>query len=104
MSSGGEMSEVWLITGASRGLGRQLVRAAAGARAVVVATARQIEALADLVDDGEGRVVAVPLDVTEAEQARNAVDAAVDRFGRLDVVVNNAGQADLGSVEDTPDS
>lgn len=98
------MPKTWFITGSSRGLGRRLVRAAAGAGDLVVATARRPEALADLVEEGDGRIAAVPLDVTDAEQARAAVAAAVERFGRLDVVVNNAGQADLGSVQDTPDT
>ncbi|MGW5719163.1 SDR family NAD(P)-dependent oxidoreductase [Amycolatopsis sp. NPDC003865] len=98
------MPKVWFVTGSSRGLGRHLVRAAAAAGELVVATARRTEALADLVEEGAGRVAAVSLDVTDAEQARAAVAAGVERFGRLDVVVNNAGQADLGSVQDTPDA
>lgn len=89
------MPQTWLITGSSRGLGRALAEAAVAAGHNVVATARDPQALADL----EG-AHAVALDVTDREQARAAVAAAVERFGRLDVVVNNAGYANVSSIED----
>ena len=89
------MPQTWLITGSSRGLGRALAEAALAAGHNVVATARDPRALADL----EG-AHAVALDVTDREQARAAVAAAVERFGRLDVVVNNAGYANVNSLED----
>lgn len=89
------MPQTWLITGSSRGLGRALAEAAVAAGHNVVATARDPQALADL----EG-AHAVALDVTDREQARAAVAAAVERFGRLDVLVNNAGYANVSSIED----
>ncbi|MCA1221014.1 SDR family NAD(P)-dependent oxidoreductase [Streptomyces sp. 8L] len=98
------MPAVWMVTGSSRGLGRHVVEEAVRAGDHVVATARDLRSLAELAQTFGEKVFPVALDVTDAAAARAAVDAAVTRFGRLDVVVNNAGQADLGSVEDTPDT
>ena len=94
------MSNVFLITGSSRGLGRAIAEAALDAGHRVVATARRPEQLDDLRDRYGDRVAAVALDVTDYDAATRAVQAAVDAFGRIDVVVNNAGYADLASVED----
>jgi NAD(P)-dependent dehydrogenase (short-subunit alcohol dehydrogenase family) len=88
------MSRTWLITGSSRGLGRALTEAVLTTGDEVVATARRLESLAGL---GGAHFA---LDVTDAAAARAAVDFAVKRFGRLDVVVNNAGYADAGSFEE----
>lgn len=96
------MSKVFLVTGSSRGLGRHIAEKALTAGHSLVATARRPEQLADLVERHGDRVRAVALDVTDPEAARAAVDTAVAAFGRLDVVVNNAGYANSGSVEDTP--
>jgi NAD(P)-dependent dehydrogenase (short-subunit alcohol dehydrogenase family) len=85
---------IWLITGSSRGLGRALAEAVLENGDDVVATARDVDSLEGL--GGEH----VALDVTDPEAARAAVDFAVRRFGRLDVVVNNAGYADAGSFEE----
>jgi NAD(P)-dependent dehydrogenase (short-subunit alcohol dehydrogenase family) len=92
---------VFLVSGASRGLGREIVRAAAAAGHQVVAGVRSPSALDDLVAEfGADRVAVVPLDVTDAGQARAAVQTAIDRFGRLDVLVNNAGYANIAPIED----
>ncbi len=99
----GTQQRVWFVTGSSRGLGRALITAVLDAGDLVVATARRPDALAaELKEYGE-RVLALPLDVTSADAARAAVDAAVDRFGRLDVVVNNAGYANVSPVETADD-
>src|SRR5262245_38800991 len=90
------MSKVWLITGSSRGLGRALAEAVLEAGDEVVATARDVASLEGL---GGSHVA---LDVTDAQAARDAVAFAVERHGRLDVVVNNAGYADSGSFEELP--
>lgn len=93
------MTQTWFITGASRGFGRALTEAALAAGDKVVATARNPEALDDLVQLHRGEVLAVPLDVTEPEAAHRALQIAADEFGRLDVVVNNAGYANVAPIE-----
>lgn len=95
------MSQVWLVTGSSRGFGRALAEAVLAAGHSLVATARNPAQLADLVQRHGNRVRAVALDVTDASAADRAVQAAVGAFGRLDVLVNNAGYGDIGSIEDT---
>lgn len=93
------MSKVWFITGSSRGFGRELVRAALEAGDEVAATARRPEQLADLVETHGPRVLPLALDVTDPVQATSALAAAQDRFGRVDVVVNNAGYANVAPIE-----
>jgi NAD(P)-dependent dehydrogenase (short-subunit alcohol dehydrogenase family) len=85
------MSKVWLVTGSSRGLGRDIAEAVLAHGDRLVATARRPEQLADLVERYGEQVRAVALDVADAKAAPAAVQAAVDAFGRLDVLVNNAG-------------
>jgi len=92
----------WLITGSSRGFGRALAEAVLDAGDNLVATARDPSALEGIGQGRPGTVLTVPLDVTDEMQAEAAVESAVDRFGELDVLVNNAGYGDVGSVEDTP--
>jgi NAD(P)-dependent dehydrogenase (short-subunit alcohol dehydrogenase family) len=94
------MSKVWLVTGSSRGLGRNIVELALEAGERVVATARKPEQLQDLVERYGDQVRTIALDVTNAESTTNAVKAAVEAFGRIDVLVNNAGYGDIASVED----
>ncbi|MCT9619931.1 SDR family NAD(P)-dependent oxidoreductase [Curtobacterium sp. C2H10] len=91
------MMSVFLVTGASRGLGRSIVTAALAAGHQVVAGVRDLHALDDLTS---AELVPVALDVTDPDAARAAVRTAVERFGRLDVLVNNAGYANLASIED----
>jgi NAD(P)-dependent dehydrogenase (short-subunit alcohol dehydrogenase family) len=95
--------KVWLVTGSSRGLGRAVVVAAAEAGHRVMATARQPGQVKDLVAAYPGLVETVALDVTNPAAAHRAVRAAVDAFGRLDVVVNNAGYADSAPIEEMSD-
>ena len=97
------MTQTWFITGSSRGFGRSLVRAALAAGDSVAATARRPEQLADLAGEHADRLLALPLDVTDAVAARSALDAARDRFGRVDVIVNNAGYANVSPIETTTD-
>lgn len=95
------MSRVWLVTGSSRGLGLALAEAVLASGDSLVATARKSEQLSHLVDKyGPEKVLPVSLDVTENDQVRDAVHMAVEKFSRLDVVVNNAGYADTTSIED----
>lgn len=95
------MAKVWLITGSSRGLGRALAEAVLESGERLVATARKPEQLSDLVERYGDRVRAVALDVTSETAATMAIAATVGAFGRIDVLVNNAGYGDVGSIEDT---
>src|SRR5437879_7304330 len=94
-------NHVWLVTGSSRGLGRALAEAVLAAGHELVATARNPTQLSPLVERYGDQVRAVALDVTDERAAAAAIQAAVDSFGRLDVLVNNAGYGDLASIEDT---
>ncbi len=94
------MSKVWFITGTSRGFGREFARAALGRGDRVAATARDTTSLADLVQDFGDAVLPLSLDVTDRAAVGAAVSAAVEQFGRLDVVVNNAGYGLFGAVEE----
>lgn len=94
------MARSWLITGASRGFGRQLTEAVLEAGDNVIATARRPEQLDDLAAKYGEQMRAVALDVTDAAAAAKAVRAAVDAFGQLDVVVNNAGYANSAPIEE----
>src|SRR5580693_9339204 len=96
------MAQIWLVTGSSRGLGRAIVEAGLAAGHKVLATARGIESLADLSERYGDRVKLFALDVTDEAAAANAVKTAIDLFGSLDVVINNAGYGNLSSIEDTP--
>ncbi|MEU1201541.1 SDR family NAD(P)-dependent oxidoreductase [Streptomyces sp. NPDC005813] len=98
------MSKVWFVTGSSRGLGRAIVETALKAGDQVVATARKPAQLDGLVAQYGARILALALDVTDNDQVQRAVQEGVKTFGRLDVVVNNAGYGDIASVEDvTPE-
>jgi NAD(P)-dependent dehydrogenase (short-subunit alcohol dehydrogenase family) len=100
MTASTSSSKVWFITGASRGLGRELAKAVLAAGHRLAATARKPEDLADVVASAPGRAVALRLDVTNAAEAHAALASARERLGGLDVVVNNAGYANVGSAED----
>jgi len=93
------MSKVWFITGSSRGFGRELARAALVAGDAVAATARRPDQLADLVADHGPRILPLALDVTDPAGVVSAIAQARERFGRLDVVVNNAGYANVAPIE-----
>jgi NAD(P)-dependent dehydrogenase (short-subunit alcohol dehydrogenase family) len=95
-------SQVWFVTGSSRGLGRALVAAVLDAGHRVVATARKTLDLDDFAKQYGQQVRAIALDVTSPEQAARAVDDAVAAYGRIDVLVNNAGYANIDSAEDIP--
>jgi len=95
--------KVFFITGASRGLGATIAQAALAAGHRVVATGRNAEATARALGGDSDRLLALRLDVTQEDEAKAAVRAAVDRFGRIDVLVNNAGYALMGSIEETSD-
>lgn len=93
-------TKIWFITGASSGFGRLWAEAALERGDRVVATARKVETVADLAERFGEAVLPLELDVTDREGVFAAVDRAVARFGRLDVVVNNAGYGHIGMVEE----
>ncbi len=94
----------WFITGASRGFGAEIVGGLLTRGHQVVATARRAEAVTNAFPDAGDQLLALPLDVTREDQAASAVAAAVERFGRIDVLVNNAGRGLLGAVEEASDA
>jgi NAD(P)-dependent dehydrogenase (short-subunit alcohol dehydrogenase family) len=95
-------SKTWFITGCSSGLGRELAKAALSGGDNVVLTARNPDSVADLLKGNEDRAIGVRLDVTSPEAIEAAVAAAQSRFGTIDVLVNNAGYAHVGTVEEVP--
>jgi NAD(P)-dependent dehydrogenase (short-subunit alcohol dehydrogenase family) len=93
------MDKVWLVTGSASGLGRNIAEAVLESGDRLVATARDPKRVDDLVKKYGDRVRAVPLDVADESAAQAAVQVAIDAFGRLDVVVNNAGFGDIAPFE-----
>jgi NAD(P)-dependent dehydrogenase (short-subunit alcohol dehydrogenase family) len=98
------MSKVWLITGASRGLGCEIAREALDRGEMVVATARSADAVRGACGGRHDRLHALALDITDAEAANAVAAEAIDRFGAVDVLVNNAGYAELGFFETFTDA
>jgi len=94
------MSKVWFVTGANSGFGTSIARAALDAGDQVVATARNMDKLRAAFPDTHENLALVQLDVVDAGQAEAAVAEAVARFGRIDVLVNNAGNSYLGNFEE----
>ncbi|PUB19818.1 short-subunit dehydrogenase [Promicromonospora sp. AC04] len=98
-----ENKKVWLVTGAGRGMGTDIAKAALAAGHQVVATGRNPEAVAKAVGESDDLLV-VRLDLTKPEDAEAAAQAALDRFGRIDVLVNNAANFYAGFFEETSDA
>ncbi|WP_157254405.1 SDR family NAD(P)-dependent oxidoreductase [Nonomuraea typhae] len=94
------MSKVWFVTGSSRGLGRHFVEAALSRGDQVAATARTTESLDDLVTAYGDAVLPLAMDVTDRAAVFESVERAKQHFGRLDVIVNNAGYAQVGAIEE----
>ncbi|WP_251094454.1 oxidoreductase [Streptomyces sp. Caat 7-52] len=94
---------VWFVTGASRGLGAEITREALGRGHSVIATARDVSAILRAYPEKPAGLLAVTADVTEPEQLTAAVEAGLAEFGRIDIVVNNAGYGLVGAIEETSD-
>jgi NAD(P)-dependent dehydrogenase (short-subunit alcohol dehydrogenase family) len=95
---------VWFMTGASRGFGRELAASALAHGDQVIATARDPQQVTDALPEAGNALVAQRLDVTDPGQAAAAVAAGTERFGRIDVLVNNAGYGLFGTVEEISDA
>lgn len=95
--------KVWLITGSSTGLGHALAQAVLERGYYLVATARQPEQLKELSDRYPDRVTTIALDVTNAQSIQQAVEAALNAYNRIDVLVNNAGYGTVGAIEEVND-
>jgi NAD(P)-dependent dehydrogenase (short-subunit alcohol dehydrogenase family) len=93
-------SRVWFVTGASSGFGRAISNAVLESGGRLVATARDPGSMSSLIEQGGDRALALQLDVTDAKAAKIAIDGAVAQFGRIDVVVNNAGYGHVGAIEE----
>jgi len=93
------MERIWFITGSSRGLGRSLTEAVLRSGDKVAATARNIDVLNDLLTAYPGLLYPIKLDVNNKEQVHKAITDTVNHFGRIDVLVNNAGFGITGAVE-----
>ena len=103
MAASNDNSRVWFITGASRGLGRALTEEVLDSGERVLATARRTDKIRDLPRRHPGQAAATALDVTDPAQMRDAVGRALAEFGRIDVLVNNAGYGLLGALEELSD-
>src|SRR5262249_40024684 len=99
METNPEPERVWIISGAARGFGAKIAAAALANGAAVVATGRDARAIVSRLGDHPS-MLAVQLDVTDEAQAAAAVETAVERFGRIDVLINNAGYGLVGAVEE----
>lgn len=99
-----EQTPVWFITGCSTCFGRELAALLLGQGARVVATARDVAKIGDLVDGHADTALTLPLDVTDASAISRAVMQAEARFGRIDVLVNNAGYGYLAAIEEGEDA
>jgi NAD(P)-dependent dehydrogenase (short-subunit alcohol dehydrogenase family) len=98
-----QQQKVWLITGCSTGFGRALTEAVLARGEIVVATARKPQRLEDLAQQFGDRILALSLDVTQPSEVQAAVNQTIETFGRIDVLVNNAGYGVFGAVEEVSD-
>lgn len=98
------MPQTWFITGAARGIGAEIVRVALAAGHQVAATGRDPAKIAQAFPQAPDRLLALALDVTDEAQAHTAAEAAIARFGRIVVLVNNAGYGQLGAFEESTDA
>ncbi len=96
-------NKVWFVTGASSGFGKAMTKYAVSQGYKVVATARRKEKLEELANTAPNVILPIAMDVTERTQIKEAVTKALDKFGQIDVLVNNAGYGIVGALEETPE-
>src|SRR5882757_5314871 len=97
------VKKVWFITGASTGFGKSFAEYAIQQDYQVVVTARRLDKLESIKSLAPGQVEALRMDVNNSTEVSSAVKAALSRFGRIDVLINNAGYGIVGAVEETPE-
>ncbi|GGZ21882.1 short-chain dehydrogenase/reductase [Echinicola pacifica] len=96
--------KVWFITGASKGMGLEITKAVLDNGDKVIATSRNTEALLEKIEEYEGNLLPIKLDITKEKEVKNAISKGIDEFGQIDVVVNNAGYNLLGNIEEISDA
>ncbi|WP_224994470.1 SDR family NAD(P)-dependent oxidoreductase [Cesiribacter sp. SM1] len=96
--------KVWLITGASKGMGLEITKAVLSNGGEVIATSRNTETLLEKIVDYKDHLLPVKLDITKEKDVENAISKGIEKFGRIDVVVNNAGYNLLGNIEELSDT
>ncbi len=94
-------NKVWFITGCSTGFGRELAKEVLTAGYKAVITSRNVNDVQDIVDEYPENAIAVKLDVTKADEIKAAIERAMEHFGRIDVLVNNAGIGYFGAIEES---
>jgi NAD(P)-dependent dehydrogenase (short-subunit alcohol dehydrogenase family) len=103
-SANGNAGKVWFITGTSTGFGRLLAEEVLNAGGRVIATARKVEQIAELAEEFPDTALVYALDVTRPEQIEDVADEAIAAFGRIDVLVNNAGYGIAGGIEEATEA
>ena len=96
--------KVWFITGASKGMGLEITKAVLSNGDKVIATSRNTDTLLEKIEEHEGNLLPIKLDITNEKEVENAISKGIDEFGHIDVVVNNAGYNLLGNIEEISDA
>ncbi|WP_276166436.1 SDR family NAD(P)-dependent oxidoreductase [Zobellia alginiliquefaciens] len=96
--------KVWFITGASKGMGLEITKAVLSNGGKVIATSRNTDTLLEKIEEQEGNLLPIKLDITNEKDVENAISKGIDEFGQIDVVVNNAGYNLLGNIEEISDA
>ncbi|RJE73063.1 SDR family NAD(P)-dependent oxidoreductase [Reichenbachiella sp. MSK19-1] len=96
--------KIWFITGASKGMGLEITKAALDNGDKVIATSRNTDTLLEKIEDHEGNLLPIKLDITNEKEIKKAILKSIDEFGQIDVVVNNAGYNLLGNIEEISDA
>src|SRR5436190_23943068 len=104
MNSNQENKKVWFVTGASKGLGLTLVRTLLKQEFQVAATSRNEQALSEAVGENAANFLPLEMDLLSEQSVKDSIQKTIDKFGRIDVVVNNAGYGQIGTIEELSDA